>query len=108
MVQLPSHPIADSVSLPEYGPIPSAPGIHSLPVQCTQLLKPGDAAVKTLTMARVSTPMATLASAAAAIPLGAWARGVHAISTAPLRLTLGSTIVLMVSLSCAFRPTSAW
>ena len=43
-----------SVSLPEYGPMPSAPGIHSLPTWWTQALNAGEMSVPWFTAASVS------------------------------------------------------
>src|SRR5262249_25836239 len=68
--QDPSHTSRAIVSLPEYGPIPAAPGIHSFPTSCTQVLKGLDAAVNTFTTARASIPSIAARSAATAAPLG--------------------------------------
>jgi hypothetical protein len=83
--------------------MPAAPGIHSLPTSCTQVLKGFDAAVKTLTTASASIPSIAAISAATAAPLGiVRALGGHAVST--LRSTSSISFAFMIVPS----PPSRW
>src|SRR5262245_20570833 len=68
--QLMSHVRRPSVSLPEYGPIPLAPGIQSFPTPYTLCSKGLDAVQAKATNPRTSNPIIAARYAAMATPFG--------------------------------------